>query len=149
MSGPRRPSAPGRQEPRRWDWRCRPRRVQRAADRDQSQLAWSRYADGHRFRPDPPDRRVTDPAAPLPPLAADLTAADPDVLASAVEGSDAVLSGLGPRNPRSEAGITSRGTKAIVTAMKASGARRLVIVSAAPIGTVPSPGHPNPPKHDP
>jgi uncharacterized protein YbjT (DUF2867 family) len=26
--------------------------------------------------------------------------------------------------------------------------RRLVVVSAAPIGTVPSPGRPNPPKHD-
>ncbi|MEV0405129.1 NAD(P)H-binding protein [Actinoallomurus sp. NPDC050550] len=82
-------------------------------------------------------------------ITADLTAADPAVLASAVAGSDAVLSGLGPRNPRSEAGIASRGTKAIVTAMKATGARRLVVVSAAPIGTVPSPGHPNPPKHDP
>lgn len=82
-------------------------------------------------------------------VTADLTAADPAVLASAVEGSDAVLSGLGPRNPRSEAGITSRGTKAIVAAMKATGARRLVVVSAAPIGTVPSPGRPNPPKHDP
>ncbi|GAB3976356.1 SDR family oxidoreductase [Actinoallomurus acanthiterrae] len=82
-------------------------------------------------------------------VTADLTAADPAVLASAIQGSDAVLSGLGPRNPRSEAGITSRGTKAIVTAMRSTGARRLVVVSAAPIGTIPSPGHPNPPKHDP
>ncbi|MEV3927564.1 NAD(P)-dependent oxidoreductase [Actinomadura coerulea] len=82
-------------------------------------------------------------------VTADLSAADPAVLASAVVGSDAVLSGLGPRKPRSEAGITSRGTEAIVTAMKATGARRLIVVSAAPIGTVPSPGRPNPPKHDP
>ena len=33
--------------------------------------------------------------------------------------------------------------------MKATGARRIVVVSAAPIGTVPSPARPNPPKHDP
>ena len=33
--------------------------------------------------------------------------------------------------------------------MKAAGARRIVVVSAAPIGTVPSPARPNPPKHDP
>jgi putative NADH-flavin reductase len=82
-------------------------------------------------------------------VTADLTAADPAVLASAVVGADAVLSGLGPRNPRSDAGITSRGTRAIVAAMQATGVRRVVVVSAAPIGTVPSPGRPNPPKHDP
>jgi putative NADH-flavin reductase len=81
-------------------------------------------------------------------VAADLTAADPAVLESAVEASDAVLSALGPRKP-SEAGITSRGTRAIVAAMQATGVRRIVVVSAAPIGTVPSPGRPNPPKHDP
>jgi hypothetical protein len=33
--------------------------------------------------------------------------------------------------------------------MQATDARRLVVVSAAPVGTVPSPGRPNPPKHDP
>src|SRR3954451_6194820 len=77
-------------------------------------------------------------------VTADLTAADPAVLASAVDGSDAVLSGLGPRKPRSEAGITSRGTEAILTAMQTTGVRRIVVVSAAPIGTVPSPGRPNP-----
>ena len=82
-------------------------------------------------------------------VTADLTAADPAVLASAVEGADAVLSGLGPRNPRSDVGITSRGTRAIVAAMGATGVRRVVVVSAAPVGTVASPGRPNPPKHDP
>jgi putative NADH-flavin reductase len=82
-------------------------------------------------------------------VTADLTAPDPAVLASAVDGRDAVISGLGPRNPRTEAGITSRGTRSIVTAMQATGVRRIVVVSAAPIGTVPSPGNPNPPKHDP
>src|ERR1039458_1020841 len=30
-----------------------------------------------------------------------------------------------------------------------AGARRIVVVSAAPIGTVPSPARPNPPRHDP
>jgi putative NADH-flavin reductase len=82
-------------------------------------------------------------------VTADLTAPDPAVLASAVNGADAVLSGLGPRNPRTEAGIASRGTRAIVAAMQATGVGRIVVVSAAPVGTVPSPGRPTPPKHDP
>jgi putative NADH-flavin reductase len=81
-------------------------------------------------------------------VTADLAAPDLGSLKSAVAGADAVLSGLGPRS-LSEAGITSRGTRAIVDAMKATDARRIVVVSAAPIGTVPSPGRPNPPKHDP
>jgi putative NADH-flavin reductase len=89
----------------------------------------------------------------LPPgartVAADLMNPDPVALAAAVDGADAVLSGLGPRNPRSDAGITSRGTRAIVAAMRAGHVRRIVVVSAAPVGTVPSPGRPNPPKHDP
>jgi nucleoside-diphosphate-sugar epimerase len=33
--------------------------------------------------------------------------------------------------------------------MKAVNVRRIVVVSAAPIGTVPSPGRPSPPNHDP
>ncbi|MGW7402411.1 NAD(P)-dependent oxidoreductase [Streptomyces sp. NPDC054833] len=82
-------------------------------------------------------------------VTADLAAPDPGVLASAVDGRDAVLSGLGPRRPRADAGITSRGTEAVVAAMRATGVRRLVVVSAAPIGTVASPARPNPPKHDP
>ena len=49
-------------------------------------------------------------------VTADLTSADPAVLESAVSGADAVLSGLGPRNPKTDAGITSRGTRAIVAA---------------------------------
>lgn len=79
---------------------------------------------------------------------ADLAAADPAVLEPAVAGSDAVLSALGPHS-NSDAGIASRGTPAIVAAMKATGVRRIVAVSAAPVGTVPTPSHPNPPKHDP
>jgi len=81
-------------------------------------------------------------------VTADLAAPVPGVLESAVKGADAVLSGLGARSA-SEAGIAWQGTRAMVAAMKATGVRRIVVVSAAPIGTVPSPGRPNPPKHDP
>jgi putative NADH-flavin reductase len=81
-------------------------------------------------------------------ITADLATADPGALESAVDGADAVLSGLGPRS-NSDAGVAWRGTQAIVQAMQATGVRRLVVVSAAPIGTVPSPGRPKPPKHDP
>jgi putative NADH-flavin reductase len=81
-------------------------------------------------------------------IEADLADADPAALEAAVGGADAVLSGLGPRS-RSEAGVASGGTEAIVRAMRATGVRRIVVVSAAPIGTVPSPGRPKPPKHDP
>src|SRR5439155_9812444 len=72
-------------------------------------------------------------------VTADLATPDLAVLESAVDGADAVLSGLGPRSS-SEAGIASRGTRAIVRAMQATDVRRIVVVSAAPIGTVPSPG---------
>jgi putative NADH-flavin reductase len=81
-------------------------------------------------------------------VAADLSAADPAAVRSAVAGADAVLSGLGPRSA-ADAGITSRGTRAVIEAMRETGARRLVVVSAAPVGTVPSPGRPDPPRHDP
>ncbi|MGZ4113886.1 MAG: NAD(P)-dependent oxidoreductase [Actinomycetota bacterium] len=81
-------------------------------------------------------------------VSVDLSDPDTRALEMAVVNADAVLSGLGPRK-RSENGITSKGTRAIVAAMQATGARRLVVVSAAPIGTMPSPDHPRPPKHDP
>ena len=76
-------------------------------------------------------------------VTADLAAADPAALESAVAGADAVLSGLGPRST-SETGIASQGTRAIVQAMQATGARRIVVVSAAPISTVPSPARSRP-----
>jgi putative NADH-flavin reductase len=79
---------------------------------------------------------------------ADLENPDPLLLKSAVIGADAVLSALGPTR-RAEDGVTSRGTQAIVSAMTAAGARRLVIVSVAGIMTMPSPSRPNPPKRDP
>jgi putative NADH-flavin reductase len=78
----------------------------------------------------------------------DLTAPDPKALESAVAGADAVLSGLGPQSA-ADVGIVSRGTRAILEAMSAARVSRLVVVSAAPIGTVPSPGRPNPPRRDP
>jgi putative NADH-flavin reductase len=81
-------------------------------------------------------------------VAADLAAPDPSALERAVAGADAVLSGLGPRSA-SEAGVASHGTRAIVQAMQATGVRRIVVVSAAPIATVASPGRPSPPRHDP
>jgi putative NADH-flavin reductase len=81
-------------------------------------------------------------------VAADLASAEPAALQPAVAGADAVLSALGPRT-KADAGVVARGTKAITTAMQAAGARRIIVVSAAPIGTVPSPGRPHPPRHDP
>jgi uncharacterized protein YbjT (DUF2867 family) len=78
----------------------------------------------------------------------DLAAPDPAALESAVRGADAVLSGLGPRS-NSDAGIAAQGTRSIVAAMQATGVVRIVVISAAPVGTVPSPGRPKPPKHDP
>src|ERR1039457_6024040 len=74
----------------------------------------------------------------------DLAAPDPASLESAVEGADAVLAGLGATS-NSEAGVATQGTWAIAAAMKATGARRIIVVSAGPIGTVPSPAQPNPP----
>lgn len=86
--------------------------------------------------------------APVRVVTADLTAADPARLRSAVDGADAVLSGLGARSG-AEAGVASRGTRALVEAMRAAGVRRIVVVSAASVGTVPSPARPNPPRHNP
>jgi uncharacterized protein YbjT (DUF2867 family) len=78
----------------------------------------------------------------------ELAAADAAALQSAVEGADAVLSALGART-KADAGVATQGTKAITEAMRVSGVRRVVVVSAAPIGTVPSPARPHPPRHDP
>lgn len=79
---------------------------------------------------------------------ADLATAGADELRAAVDGADGVLSGLGPRT-RADAGVAATGTAAIVSAMRTTSARRLVVVSAAPVATVASPGRPDPPKHDP
>jgi putative NADH-flavin reductase len=79
---------------------------------------------------------------------ADLADPDPAALEAAVRGADAVLSGLGPR-AGAKAGVAAAGTGAITAAMKAADARRIVVVSAAPVGVVPVPGRPRPPRHDP
>jgi putative NADH-flavin reductase len=81
-------------------------------------------------------------------VTADLATATAADLEKAVDAADAVLSGLGRRSA-SDGGIAQRGTRVLVDAMTAVGARRLVVVSAAPIGTVPSPARPHPPRHDP
>lgn len=68
---------------------------------------------------------------------ADVT--DPEALRPAVEGRDAVLSALGPsgrKQARTEA-VASRGIHGALAAMRATGVRRLVAVSAAPTGPVP------------
>jgi putative NADH-flavin reductase len=86
--------------------------------------------------------------ADVPAVAVDLSRPDPEALRAAVAGADAVLSGLGART-RSDHGVATRGTQALIDAMRDVGTQRLVLVSAAPIGTVPSPARPNPPRHDP
>jgi putative NADH-flavin reductase len=80
-------------------------------------------------------------------VTADLASPDPAALEPALAGADAVLSGLGPV-ARSNPPVAGPGTQAMITAMAAAGVRRIVVVSAAPVGTVPVPGHPTP-KHDP
>ncbi|MDI1463156.1 NAD(P)H-binding protein [Catellatospora sp. KI3] len=94
---------------------------------------------------------VRDPSK-LPPgvraVRADLSAPDAHALAGAVDGADAVLSGLGPRR-RADSDVTAPGTRAVIAAMQATGVRRIVVVSAAPVATVASPGNPHPPRHDP
>ncbi|MFI5944359.1 NAD(P)-dependent oxidoreductase [Streptomyces uncialis] len=69
---------------------------------------------------------------------ADLTV--PGEVRSAVAGQDAVLSALGPRT-RKDAGITAPLTAAVLAAMADEGVRRLLVVSATPLGT-PPPGEP-------
>jgi putative NADH-flavin reductase len=78
----------------------------------------------------------------------DLAGPEPGALETAVAGADAVLSGLGPR-ALTKAGVAEQGTRAILRAMQATGVRRILVVSAAPISTVPSPSRPDPPRHDP
>ncbi|MFD5793200.1 NAD(P)-dependent oxidoreductase [Streptomyces diastatochromogenes] len=65
---------------------------------------------------------------------ADLT--DPQELRAAVVGRDAVLSGLGARS-RKDAGVAARLTRTVLGAMEAEGIRRLLVVSAGPVGPEP------------
>ena len=61
---------------------------------------------------------------------------DSGVLRPAVAGRDAVLSGLGARS-RKDAGVATRLTRTVLRAMEADGVRRLIVVSAAPLGPAP------------
>ncbi|TXS56415.1 NAD(P)-dependent oxidoreductase [Streptomyces sp. t39] len=60
--------------------------------------------------------------------------ADAGALRAAVAGRDAVLSGLGARR-KADAGVATRLTRGVLDAMEAEGVRRLLVVSAAPLGT--------------
>ena len=91
---------------------------------------------------------VTLMGQPIRVVVDDLAAPDAASLQSAVRGADVVLSGLGARSG-AEAGVASRGTRAIAQAMQTIDVRRIVVVSAASVGTVPSPRRPNPPRHNP
>ncbi|MGW2346698.1 NAD(P)-dependent oxidoreductase [Streptomyces sp. NPDC001661] len=62
---------------------------------------------------------------------------DPESLRPAVAGRDAVLSGLGARK-KADAGIATELTRSVLKAMEAEGVRRLVVVSAAPVGPQPA-----------
>lgn len=86
-----------------------------------------------------PARAAAGDAARLQVVQADLR--DPEALRPAVAGHEAVLSGLGARR-RADAGIATELTRTVLAAMAAEGVRRLVVVSAAPVG--PPPEH-NPP----
>ncbi|MFF1376965.1 NAD(P)-dependent oxidoreductase [Streptomyces sp. NPDC058308] len=64
---------------------------------------------------------------------------DPTALRPAVAGRDAVLSGLGVRNRADAArGIATELTRSVLRALDAEGTRRLLVVSAAPVGPEPA-----------
>ncbi|MER7000549.1 SDR family oxidoreductase [Streptomyces sp. NPDC000410] len=55
---------------------------------------------------------------------------DPEAITEAVAGQDAVVSALGPR-AKGDSSVCSDGARAIITAMRATGCRRLVAVTAS------------------
>lgn len=61
---------------------------------------------------------------------------DADALGPVLRGSDAVLSGVGPRG-RHDGPVASTATRTVLSAMRAEGVRRFVAVSAAPVGPTP------------
>ncbi|MFG2428834.1 NAD(P)-dependent oxidoreductase [Streptomyces sp. NPDC048590] len=62
---------------------------------------------------------------------------DPAAVRAAVAGRDAVLSGLGSRG-RKAGDVAERLTGLVLAAMEAEGTRRLLVVSAAPVGPEPA-----------
>lgn len=94
---------------------------------------------------------VRDPtrlSTPVEVVRTDFSAPDLDVLASTIGGVDAVISAIGPTG-RGDAGIAARATAVIAEAIEIQGLKRLVVISASPVGSVPAPHRPNPPQHDP
>jgi putative NADH-flavin reductase len=77
----------------------------------------------------------------------DLATPDAEVLAAALRDVDAVISAVGPHRA-AQAGIVASATAAITHAMDGAGVRRLVVISAAPVGVVPSTHQPHPPRYD-
>jgi uncharacterized protein YbjT (DUF2867 family) len=61
---------------------------------------------------------------------------DPELLWPALDGSDAAISGVGPRS-RKDVTVASSTTRGILLALQAGGIRRFVAVSAYPVGPVP------------
>ena len=78
----------------------------------------------------------------------DLATPDLEVLTAALRDVDAVISTVGPHRA-AQAGIVAPATAAITHAMDSAGVRRLVVISAAPVGVVPSTHRPHPPRYDP
>jgi putative NADH-flavin reductase len=78
----------------------------------------------------------------------DLATPDVEVLAAALRDVDAVISAVGPHRA-AQAGIVTRATAAVMRAMDGSDGQRLVVISASPVGVVPSAHRPHPPRHDP
>ncbi|MEV7851088.1 NAD(P)H-binding protein [Streptomyces sp. NPDC088183] len=62
---------------------------------------------------------------------------EPEALREAVAGRDAVLSALGSRGRKAD-GVAERLTGSVLTAMEAERVRRLLVVSAAPVGPRPA-----------
>lgn len=75
----------------------------------------------------------------------DLAAPDQPALDAALAHTDVVLSCLGARTA-TDTGVAERGTEAIIRAMRRGAAKRLVVISAAPVSSVPSPSQPSPPQ---
>ncbi|MEU6094055.1 NAD(P)H-binding protein [Streptomyces sp. NPDC047079] len=78
--------------------------------------------------------RLTATGTNLTVFRADLST--PEALRPAVAGRDAVLSGLGARS-RKDAGVAARLTRTVLGAVEAEEVRRLLVVSAAPVGPEP------------
>ncbi|UMB70093.1 NAD(P)-dependent oxidoreductase [Mycobacterium paraterrae] len=78
----------------------------------------------------------------------DLSKATASSVESALAGVDAVLSALGARGA-ADHGILEAAATTVLAAMRDTGVRRYIGVSAAPVATTPSPGRPAPPRHDP